>query len=72
MAARAEDPFTSIEDLWRRAEVPVASLTRIAEADGFSPAFGLARRDALWAIKGLAETELPLFAAAADPDNTRR
>ena len=67
--ARADDPFTSIEDLWRRAEVPVASLTRIAEADGFRPAFGLARREALWAIKGLADTELPLFAATTPNNN---
>jgi len=63
--ARGGEPFTSIEDLWQRVEgVPVAGLTRIAEADGFRPAFGLARREATWAIKGLPEAELPLFAAA--------
>ena len=37
---------------------------RVAAADGFRPAFGLARRPALWAIKGLRDAELPLFAAA--------
>ncbi|SMO96324.1 error-prone DNA polymerase [Paracoccus laeviglucosivorans] len=68
VTARADTPFASVEDLWQRAEVPVASLTRIAEADGFHPAFGLARREATWAIKGLPETELPLFAAAARRD----
>ncbi|MDH2329037.1 error-prone DNA polymerase [Cereibacter sp. SYSU M97828] len=56
-------PFTSVEDLWRRARVPTAALTRIAEADGFHD-FGLTRRQAVWAIKGLPDTDLPLFAAA--------
>jgi len=65
VAARADEPFASVDDLWRRCGVPVAALTRIAEADGFRPAFGLARRDALWAIKGLRDEELPLFAAAS-------
>ncbi|ARC35453.1 DNA-binding protein [Paracoccus yeei] len=55
-------PFTSVGDLWRRARVPLAALTRIAEADGFH-AFGLSRRQAVWAIKGLPDTDLPLFAA---------
>ncbi len=62
--ARADEPFASVEDLWRRVRVPVAALSRIAEADGFRPSLRLARREALWAIKGLPETELPLFAAA--------
>ncbi|TBN37715.1 DNA polymerase III subunit alpha [Paracoccus subflavus] len=66
VAARADGPFVSIEDLWRRAAVPIAALTHIAEADGFRPRLGLARREALWAIKGLAAEELPLFAAASD------
>ncbi|MBO9454630.1 error-prone DNA polymerase [Paracoccus sp. R12_1] len=56
-------PFSSIEDLWRRARVPTAALTRIAEADGFH-SFGLSRRQAVWPIKGLPDTDLPLFAAA--------
>ncbi|WGR61629.1 error-prone DNA polymerase [Paracoccus ferrooxidans] len=64
-AARGEDPFASVEDLWRRAGVPVAALTAIAEADGFRPALGISRREALWAIKGLRDEELPLFAAAS-------
>ena len=63
--ARADQPFTSVDDLWHRAGVPVAALTRIAEADGFRPAFGLARREALWAIRRLRDEELPLFAAAS-------
>jgi len=71
VAARADLPFASVGDLWRRAEVPMASLTRIAEADGFREAFGLDRRAALWAIKGLPERELPLFAALAPGEEGR-
>ena len=66
VAARGDQPFASVEDLWHRVRVPVASLTRIAEADGFRPSLGLSRREALWAIKGLGPEELPLFAAAPE------
>ncbi len=126
IAARAEQPYHSVSDLWQRVGVPVAALERIAEADGFhamervdnawsdraaplplpragevgersKPGEGLAhgtnphqrpknfatspaqngrgtsspspharldRRQALWEIRGLADTRLPLFAAA--------
>lgn len=70
IAARADTPFASVEDLWRRASIPVAALTRIAEADGFKPSLGLARREALWAIRGFEETDLPLFAAPAARKST--
>ena len=50
--AQAARPYASIEDLWRRAHVPVASLHGIARADGFR-GLGLSRREAAWAIKGL-------------------
>jgi error-prone DNA polymerase len=62
---RADQPFASVDDLWRRAAVPSASLVQLAEADAFGPALGLARREALWAIKALRDEPLPLFAAAA-------
>src|SRR5690606_20478087 len=65
VAAREDEPFDTVDDLWRRCGVAVAALTKIAEADGFRPAFGLVRRQALWAIKGLRDEELPLFAAAS-------
>ena len=65
VAARADRGFTSVDDLWRRAGVPTASLVGLAEADAFRPAMGLARREALWAIKALRDEPLPLFAAAA-------
>ncbi|WP_353429990.1 error-prone DNA polymerase [Paracoccus denitrificans] len=66
VAARGEGRFASVDDFWRRAGVPVAALDQIAAADGFRPAFGLARREAQWAIKGLRDEELPLFAAASE------
>jgi len=58
--ARRAGGYRSIEDLWRRAHIPVAALERLAEADAFR-ALGLDRRQALWAIKGLSDTRLPLF-----------
>ncbi|KQQ85672.1 error-prone DNA polymerase [Aureimonas sp. Leaf324] len=66
IASREDRPFASVDDLWRRARVPHATLTELAEADAFRPALGMSRRDALWAIKALRDEPLPLFAAAAD------
>jgi len=63
VTARSERPYSGIEELWRRARVPAAVLERLAEADGFRD-FGLDRRSALWAIRGLRDEALPLFAAA--------
>jgi error-prone DNA polymerase len=65
IAARADDHFTSIDDLWHRAGVPAAALVQLAEADAFRPSLNLARREALWAIKALRDEPLPLFAAAS-------
>ena len=65
VTARADEPFASVDDLWRRASVPSAALVQLAEADAFRPSLGLARREALWAIKALRSEPLPLFAAAA-------
>ncbi|HEX8256317.1 MAG TPA: error-prone DNA polymerase [Allosphingosinicella sp.] len=63
VAARAEAPFASVEEVWRRSGVPVAALEKVADADGFR-SLGLDRRQALWRVRGLGETPLPLFAAA--------
>ena len=63
IAARAERPFASVEDLWRRSGVPLATLEKLAKADAFH-ALGLDRRQALWAIRGLGEAPLPLLAMA--------
>jgi error-prone DNA polymerase len=65
VANRADRPFVSVDDLWRRAAVPSAALVQLAEADAFGPALVFARREALWAIKALRDEQLPLFAAAA-------
>jgi error-prone DNA polymerase len=65
VAARADEPYTSIDDLWRRAGVPAAALVQLAEADAFRASLKLARREALWAIKALRDEPLPLFTAAS-------
>ncbi|MBP1886447.1 error-prone DNA polymerase [Sinorhizobium mexicanum] len=65
VAVRADRPFASVDDIWCRAGVPAASLVQLAEADAFQPSLGLARREALWAIRALRDEPLPLFAAAS-------
>lgn len=65
VAARADRPFESVDDLWRRSDVQVASLVQLAEADAMNESLGLARREALWALKALRDEPLELFAAAS-------
>jgi error-prone DNA polymerase len=65
VAARGGSPFADPADAWRRSGVGIAALERIAEADGFA-GMGLGRREALWAIRALAPSPLPLFAAAEE------
>ncbi|WP_374307758.1 error-prone DNA polymerase [Dongia sp.] len=60
VALRGEG-YASIDDLWRRAGLTPAILTRLAEADCFR-SLGLDRRQALWAVKALGEAPLPLLA----------
>ncbi|BAU39939.1 DNA polymerase III alpha subunit (plasmid) [Acetobacter pasteurianus NBRC 101655] len=64
VVARASQPFMSVDELWRRAGAKAAALIHLAEADAFRPSLGLARREALWALKALRDEPLPLFAAA--------
>jgi error-prone DNA polymerase len=64
-ASRASKAFATIEEVWRRADIPVSMLRNIAAADGFA-GMGLSRREANWAIKALRDEALPLFAAADD------
>jgi len=64
VATRAERPFDSVDDVRLRSAVPVSAIEKIAETDGFQPSLRLQRREALWAIKGLRDDTLPLFAAA--------
>lgn len=61
ISTRADRPFASVDDLWRRAGVPAAALVQLAEADSLR----LARREAFWAIKALRDEPSPLFAAAS-------
>jgi error-prone DNA polymerase len=69
--ARGEEPYASAEDLWRRAGVPVSALQRLAKADALR-SLSLDRRQALWAIRGLDQAPLPLFAAADEAAEERR
>ena len=64
--ARAEQPFVSADDMWRRSGVSPSSLVKLAEADAFLPSLQLERRQALWDIKALRDEPLELWAAAAE------
>ena len=56
--------YDSLEELWRRASLPLAALKKLADADAFR-SVGLDRREALWAVRRLPDDDpLPLFAAA--------
>ncbi|WP_425098008.1 error-prone DNA polymerase [Tropicibacter sp. S64] len=58
--------YTTVRDVWRRAGLGPALLTRLAEADCFA-ALDLPRRTALWEAKALTNgPELPLFALDMD------
>jgi error-prone DNA polymerase len=59
----AGGPFTSIEEVWRRAKVRPVALERLARADAFQ-SMGMNRRQALWAVKALRDAPLPLLIAA--------
>ena len=69
---RRDHGYHDIAALWRRAQIPIAALRVLAEADAFR-SLGLDRRQALWRIDGLGgaaeATPLPLFAAigSAEP-----
>ncbi|MDB5411317.1 MAG: dnaE1 [Rhodospirillales bacterium] len=63
LVAARHTPYVSPRDLWRRGMLGSSALEKLAHADGFRST-GLDRRQALWAVKGLGEPPLPLFAAA--------
>ncbi len=63
VAHRGDRPYEGLEEVWRRAGIPAAALERLAEADALR-GLGLDRRQALWAVKELADIMLPLFATA--------
>ncbi|MBW9115686.1 error-prone DNA polymerase [Rhizobium cauense] len=66
VTARMNAPFESVDDVWRRSDVPTEALVQLSQADAFLPALGHQRRDAIWAIKALRDEPLPLFAAASN------
>jgi error-prone DNA polymerase len=70
IAARGEGPFSTIEDVWLRSGVPVAALEKLADADAFT-SFRLDRRQALWRVRGLGGSPLPLFAASDMREQSR-
>jgi len=69
--ARMEQPYISIEDLWRRAGVTVKALKHLAEADAYG-SLSIGRRQALWTIEGLSDEVMPLFEAADERQRTIR
>jgi error-prone DNA polymerase len=62
VAARAT-PFTTVEELARRADLPSRALRLLAEADACR-SMGLDRRPALWDARRVQQGVLPLFGAA--------
>ncbi|NIJ09396.1 error-prone DNA polymerase [Sphingomonas vulcanisoli] len=61
--ARGDEPYSSVEEIQRRAGVSGRALDRIGHAGGFG-SLDLSRRSGLWEVKGLGHSALPLFAAA--------
>ena len=61
--ARKDGPFTSVENLARRAGLPSRALHLLADADACR-SLGQDRRQALWEVRRTPTDELPLFAAA--------
>ncbi|MEZ6243378.1 MAG: error-prone DNA polymerase [Phycisphaerales bacterium] len=66
-AVRDRGPFESIQTLWRASGASVHALQRLAAADAFG-SMGLDRRTALWSVKPLRDTPLPLFEQSEAPD----
>jgi len=63
LVAARHGPYQSLEEVWRRTEMPLRCLELLADADTCS-SVGIDRRQALWCVRGLSKP-LPLFSAAA-------
>ena len=63
LVAARDRPYEDVFDLWRRSGLPATALETLARGDAFR-SLGLDRRAAFWAVRGLADAPLPLFAAA--------
>jgi error-prone DNA polymerase len=71
--ARAETPYRSIDDVWRRAGIKTGALSRLAEADAFQPSLKLARREAGLGDQGPARHRpAAVRPARARPNSTSR
>jgi len=57
--------YGELAAVWHRAGLAMKSLERLANADAWR-SVNLDRRQALWALKGLKDAPLPLFAAAGE------
>ncbi len=55
--------FDDVYAIWLESGLEPAALERLANADAYT-SLGLSRRQALWAVRGLKDRPLPLFAAA--------
>jgi len=66
VAARGNG-YACPRDLWRKSGLGPPVLEKLAAADAFA-ALGLARREALWAVRGLGPAPLPLFAAMGEDE----
>ncbi|MBI5269793.1 MAG: error-prone DNA polymerase [Burkholderiales bacterium] len=64
MAARAEAPFTSVEDLARRAELDAHALRLLADGGALAALAGH-RRQAAWAVAGVDTRSIPERSGAA-------
>jgi len=58
-------PFSSPEDLWLRSNLKPTELKRLAKADAYGSA-GLSRRQALWEVRRINPSELPLFSETGE------
>ena len=67
IAAERGNGYRDALALWRRSGLGPAVLETLARGDAFG-SMGLRRREALWAVKGLGEAPLPLFAAAGEAE----
>ncbi|WP_299371965.1 error-prone DNA polymerase [uncultured Tateyamaria sp.] len=66
LTAARGNGYQSVRDIWRKAGLGPAVLTRLAEADAFA-GMGTTRRDALWEAKAIAPgAALPLFSQDID------
>jgi error-prone DNA polymerase len=62
IGARGEARYTTIGELQQRSRLSPSALECLAEADAFSCLEKTDRRRALWEVRALAATDLPLFA----------